>query len=292
MHGAPTYIILQENSSSLSSGVADVFDSDMNFAENYVPWFIEADYVETNSDLGQEGMIDFKAGFEDQQTWDYHQDPTFPVGDMVNQDIIGNAEQWQHTLPEQFFNDSLVRHNSTSTEGGRAADFSSLKLNEEERSAVIEIAMPTTQLAKDKEENAASDDDAPRPKRRKASTSTSANHSPTEDYRKGHNAIEKRYRSNLNSKIQTLEQCLPDQELLDDELELRPARTTKSAILTRAINHIEFLQQNTKRLTVETETLKRQFEALEKLVLMSVEERVEKSDEEGHEDEGKSKEHS
>ena len=264
----------------------------MTFAENYVPWFIEADDMERNVDLGEEGIVDLNTSFNDQQPWDYHQNLTFPVSDIVYQDVIGNPELWSNNLPEQFFNDRSVRHDSTSTEGGRAADFSSLKLNEEERSAVIEIAMPTTQLAKDKEENAASDDDAPRPKRRKASTSTSANHSPTEDYRKGHNAIEKRYRSNLNSKIQTLEQCLPDQELLDDELELRPARTTKSAILTRAINHIEFLQQNTKRLTVETETLKRQFEALEKLVLMSVEERVEKSDEEGHEDEGKSKEHS
>ena len=171
--------------------------------------------------------------------------------------------------PGAVFRDRPVRH------GGRAAAFSTLQLNQDERNALMEIAMPTKQLVTE-EEDAAPDDDAPSPKRRKASPSHSANHISSDSYRKGHNAIEKRYRSKLNAQISSLEQCLPVQNIPEDEKDLKPVRTTKSTILIRAINHIEFLQQSTGRLTLETEKLSKRSMALEKLVFMSVEERAEK----------------
>ena len=118
--------------------------------------------------------------------------------------------------------------------------------------------------------NNTTSDEPPSPKRRKSRKASTASAPPTEDYRKDHNAIEKRYRSNLNAKIQILEQCLPNQEISDEEYS-GPQRKTKSAILTRAVIHIEFLKQIERRLTKETEDLNRKFRALEKLTLGMIE---------------------
>jgi hypothetical protein len=128
--------------------------------------------------------------YKDQKLWDFGQDPTFSVNDVLYQDITEKSETWANTFLEQFFRDRPVRYDSTFTNGGRAAVIYSLKLNQAERTALIEIAMLTNQLATEEEtEDAASDEDIPSSNRRKAFFSNSANHSPLESYRKGHNAI-------------------------------------------------------------------------------------------------------
>ena len=63
----------------------------------------------------------------------------------------------------------------------------------------------------------------------------------------------------------------PVQNALENEEDLKPVRTTKYAILICAINHIGFLQQNTRRLILETEKPNKRLKALKKLVSMSVE---------------------
>ena len=78
----------------------------------------------------------------------------------------------------------------------------------------------------------------------------------------------------------SLEQCLPLQEISEYELEAGAPRTTKSSILTRAVQHIEFLKQNTRRLSAEAEDLNKRFRALEKIALGTVVEVVEVEPEE------------
>ena len=259
----------------------------MDFAESYVPWFTNHDNVEANGNLGLEGLLNIDAIYNDKQTWDSRRDLAFPVSNvMASQDISGESDSWSDTLLGLTSKDSPVRYDSSSSEGGRAAEFSALNLSQDEWDALIKIAMPTNQSlvveGEEEEEEVEAEEytapeDSPSPKRRrKASPSNSAKHFVSDSRREGHNAIEKRYRSNLNSKISSLEQCLPVHNLSEDKEDLKPVRTTKSAILTRAINHVELLQQNTRRLTLETENLSKRFKALEKLVLISVEERTRK----------------
>lgn len=214
--------------------------------------------METNAGFESEPRSAFSTSFEDAE-WDYQQSPIFPASDTIYRNTAGNVEPWSNTFTQQSFMGS-PENTSGFMEGG---DYTSPYLNSSQQQS---LESTTTHTFK-QEVHTPSEDKPPSPKRRKSSTTSTS--SPTEDYRKGHNAIEKRYRSNLNSKILSLEQCLPVQETPEDEDEVGPARKTKSAILTRAVKHIEFLKQNTRRLTLETEELNRKFSALEKIALRS-----------------------
>lgn len=231
---------------------------------NYVPWFIDTDNMEVSTRVEHEPVSALSTTFEDPQ-WDYQEVTRLPTGDAMYRHTTGNSEPWPnnfHNVPQQSFVNS-PEDASYFTEGGEYSPSSS-HLDSSQQQPLVMPAIITFK----QEPQTPSEDIPPPPKRRKSYTGTSAStSSPTEDYRKGHNAIEKRYRSNLNAKILSLEQCLPPSETPGDDDEVGPARKTKSAILTRAVKHIEFLQQQTRRLTLETEELNRKFSALEKIAI-------------------------
>jgi hypothetical protein len=102
--------------------------------------------------------------------------------------------------------------------------------------------------------------------------------------KRGHNAIEKRYRTNLNDKINCLRQGIPsfsrqsssdakfDEEGQDSEAEGMDSKTGqqkygKAAILTRALEYIKHLETTTQRLGSEVDVLKTRVGAFEKLAM-------------------------
>ena len=101
---------------------------------------------------------------------------------------------------------------------------------------------------------------------------------------RGHNAIEKRYRTNLNNKIDCLRRGVPsvysisspesksgdedeksDGEGIDSKTEQR--KYGKAAILTRALEYIQHLENTTQRLGGEVDSLKTHVRAFEKLAM-------------------------
>jgi hypothetical protein len=102
--------------------------------------------------------------------------------------------------------------------------------------------------------------------------------------KRGHNAIEKRYRTNLNQKINCLRDGVPalsrtasgdsksDDEAEDSDAEGADGKNAqqkygKAAILTRALEYIKHLESTTNRLGSEVSTLKTRVGAFEKLAM-------------------------
>jgi hypothetical protein len=101
--------------------------------------------------------------------------------------------------------------------------------------------------------------------------------------KRGHNAIEKRYRTNLNDKINCLREGIPslsrqsisdaksDEEGEDSDIEMDPKTAQqkygKAAILTRALEYIKHLENTTQRLGSEVDVLKTRVGAFEKLAM-------------------------
>jgi len=96
-------------------------------------------------------------------------------------------------------------------------------------------------------------------------------------YRKtGHNAIEKRYRTNLNDKIVALRNCIPELSVRSEskqgendtdfvETGESAPKAGKAATLTTAIAYIKCLEESVERLCTETAGLKSRVLALEKV---------------------------
>lgn len=104
--------------------------------------------------------------------------------------------------------------------------------------------------------------------------------------KRGHNAIEKRYRTNLNDKIACLREGIPplwrrsSTELKSgDELDGEDSdhdtaekktcqqKYGKAAILTRALEYIQYLESSTERMGDEVEGLKTRVGAFERLAM-------------------------
>jgi len=86
--------------------------------------------------------------------------------------------------------------------------------------------------------------------------------------KRGHNAIEKRYRTNLNEKINCLRSALPgEDDYDDDDTQNRNGqqKVGKAAVLTRALEYIKHLECNTQRLGKEIDALKLRVGAFERL---------------------------
>jgi len=93
-------------------------------------------------------------------------------------------------------------------------------------------------------------------------------HNPV--HKGSHNEIEKRYRTNLNAKINCLDQGVPKcYHLPESDGEDGAARKCgKSAILTRALEYIRHLEKNTKRLELEVEVLETHVGAFKNLATL------------------------
>jgi len=106
----------------------------------------------------------------------------------------------------------------------------------------------------------------------------------TQSRKRGHNAIEKRYRTNLNEKINCLRDGVPalcrrsssesksgdegedsDGEGLDSKTGQQ--KYGKAAVLTRALEYIQHLESTTQRLGNEVDVLKTRVGAFEKLAM-------------------------
>jgi hypothetical protein len=101
--------------------------------------------------------------------------------------------------------------------------------------------------------------------------------------KRGHNAIEKRYRTNLNEKIICLRQGIPslcrsrstdsaigeDAEESEEDLDSKTGQQKygKAAILTRALEYIKHLENTTQRLGGEADILRTRVGAFEKLAM-------------------------
>jgi hypothetical protein len=106
----------------------------------------------------------------------------------------------------------------------------------------------------------------------------------TQSRKRGHNAIEKRYRTNLNEKINCLRDGVPalcrhsssesksGDEAEDSDGEEVDSKTGqqkygKAAVLTRALEYIQHLESTTQRLGSEVDVLKTRVGAFEKLAM-------------------------
>jgi len=165
-----------------------------------------------------------------------------------------------------------------------------LILGFEEMLALREIAMPSYTSTRDTEQLSVKEDISINKRRKVTATTTVLSSSSSEEdkededeslpllkrlqRKRGHNAIEKRYRNKLNDKILDLDRCLPvsipesglaatySREAADGQ-----RRNTKSTILTQAVSHIKILEQKTRRLTLETTALNVRIVAFEKIAL-------------------------
>ena len=110
----------------------------------------------------------------------------------------------------------------------------------------------------------------------------------TKNQKSSHNAIEKRYRNNLNSKMAALQKVIPSlqeatsQGQVGDESKDTKEESTytyrKAAILTQAIEYIAYLEESTEQLGRETSALrgqvvdfKKQLAKLDTILVGSVE---------------------
>jgi hypothetical protein len=94
-------------------------------------------------------------------------------------------------------------------------------------------------------------------------TSTTSQPSPNSS-RHNHNAIEKKYRTSLNAKFQTLKEALPLKPLVEEEYDVGRKTMSKADILLAAVKRIKELEATQTALETENGVLVRSIEELEK----------------------------
>jgi len=101
---------------------------------------------------------------------------------------------------------------------------------------------------------------------RKSQSEKSQAKSPIHKTQKAHNLIEKRYRNNLNEKINALRDCIPtlrsvkkesdqDEDMEDDDAGDSKPKCNKGVILGKAISYIAELEKQVEKLTKENTRL-------------------------------------
>ncbi|KAG4414296.1 hypothetical protein IFR04_012542, partial [Cadophora malorum] len=179
---------------------------------------------------------------------------------------------------------------------GRRRSFrgvSSLTIAEEK--ALKEIAMPCNTLSNIKVTSAAtfsiecqsptssSGPSEPKVRSRKINKRKSVNLEecssavPCQSRKRGHNAIEKKYRTNLNEKIESLREGVPswgvntntskEDSDVEDGKAAGQQKYGKAVVLTRALDYIQHLEGTTQRLSGEVDILKSRIGAFEKLAM-------------------------
>jgi hypothetical protein len=189
--------------------------------------------------------------------------------------------------------DSIYVDQPTDERRGSYFGFSTLSLAEQRN--LQDIAMPylmhPAEIMPEQEDAAAlsssSSSSSPKPKvkapskKRKSSAASKPDAGELCQSRKrGHNAIEKKYRTNLNDKIVALRDCIPSpctfldgqiikDESKDDEDSSKDAsyKYGKAAVLTRAVEYITHLEETMTVLGVEADILKARVLAFEKLAM-------------------------
>ncbi|KAL5330993.1 hypothetical protein ACEPPN_000520 [Leptodophora sp. 'Broadleaf-Isolate-01'] len=169
-------------------------------------------------------------------------------------------------------------------------------LTEVEERSLQDIAMPYHALSNSKIASAAaspaesqssqSPSPSPKPeirtrknnKRKSVNLGKQPSNALYQSRKRGHNAIEKRYRTNLNAKIKSLREGVPSlrgpngnagKEDSDGEGDIKSSQQKhgKAAILMRALDYIQHLEKTTRRLGSEVDTLKTRVGTFEKLAM-------------------------
>jgi hypothetical protein len=185
--------------------------------------------------------------------------------------------------------DSPPHH--THGQGRHYPNYSSL--TDEQQRELLNIAMPHRTVIQTPSESAHSPSPSSieveetkstptRSRKRKSSTKSQAedtesgNLSLCQSRKRGHNAIEKRYRTNLNEKIVILRQSIPSLRVLpegeiddaeEDDASCEKEKYGKAAILSRAVEYISHLENSTERMGREAVVLKARVAAFEKLAM-------------------------
>jgi len=143
------------------------------------------------------------------------------------------------------------------------------------------ISSPTPEPSQSPSASPTADPTTRKYRKRKASTDDEVPFALCQYRKRGHNAIEKRYRTNLNDKIICLRQGIPapckdlsdpqskDEEDSEDDMDSKTAQQKygKAAVLTRALNYIKHLEKATQRLSSEADGLRLRVQAFEKLAM-------------------------
>ncbi len=161
--------------------------------------------------------------------------------------------------------------------------YSTLSATEERR--LRDIAMPDCVLEgttnTDEQDNSVPKEvkarGRPRGLKRKSSASKEDQRDMCQYRKQSHNTIEKRYRINLNDKIDILRRSIPKfhdapRRITDGDDDAEPGspsayKSGKAAVLTGAVEYISQLESSTKRLATETAALKARLAAFEKLAM-------------------------
>jgi hypothetical protein len=223
------------------------------------------------------------------ETW---VDPSYDIDDMKM-----NIEDAPYDFEESPLSPQTIASVPMKQETRRtSARFSTLSEAEERRLRAIAMPSPRPQ---DIEMSAASSpvstrsppaQNSARPTRKRKSLSMMSQDLDQEDHdddedepknisqsrKRGHNAIEKRYRTNLNDKITCLGAGVPflARKLCtsDDDSDSRESadraekqKHGKAAVLTRALQYIKFLELTTQKLGAEIDGLRSRVDAFERL---------------------------
>lgn len=285
---------------NLSGGETNVFEKAFNNEIDMESW---QDWMRWDGS----GEIDFPM-LDGKENLSTH----IPLPRQLPTDVATTRDQTMTTsLPEQenSFEDAPFEFDDTQTQQQMDTDTSTpqsrssrgfLSLTESEERKLQDIAMPyrTTPAVKASPTptlstlSQSSPSPSPLPeesetstrkyRKRKTSTDDEMPFALCQSRKRGHNAIEKRYRTNLNDKIICLRRGIPslcrtsssdtksgEDEDSEGEIDSKTGQQKygKAAILTRALEYIKHLENTTQRLGGEADALRTRVEAFEKLAM-------------------------